>query len=250
MVKLRHAGLSLILAVFAASCSVGGSSGQSESPSETKKTNLTPEREKALRESGVMMPGKLVEVDQTEAVGAEESARGTSGGRGAFAPMHDGGVTLLPVASSLMLTENGDAQEVRETIISLTSTISTAVTTTTIVPTTVVPTTVVPTTVVATTGVTVTTKPADEDCPKPEKVCAEACATATATAYAFAFAHASATACAWAEAWACVYTFDPFSRVCSWAQSSACSSAFATAFGFGFGFDTQTVCNKQCAGGG
>jgi len=81
-----------------------------------------------------------------------------------------------------------------------------------------------------------------------QQICAEACATATASAYAYAFAHASARACAWASAFACVWTRDPFSQVCAWAQSQSCATAFASAFAFGFAVDTQTVCNRQCAG--
>lgn len=90
--------------------------------------------------------------------------------------------------------------------------------------------------------------PPPPGCPGVE--CATECVQASAEAKAGAFAVAAAKTCAWARAWACVYNgFPPFNRVCVWAKSTACASAFAAAFAFDVQQDTDRKCLTVCSNG-
>ncbi len=161
---------------------------------------------KAMRESGVLLPSGIETIDAQQVIADEASARSLTGGREIFSDMHNQGVTLLPKNSApLRLTKEASPEETTKPV-----------------------------------------PQDNNQCPEPKVVCAKACATATAQAYAAAYAHASATACAWAEAWACVFTVKPFTQVCSWAKSQACSTAFSLAFAASLSVDTQTVCAEQC----
>jgi hypothetical protein len=187
-----------------------------------------------IEKASIPMPEGQYQIDPTAALADEEAARNEAGDRGAFQPMHRDGITLLPANAARPSKGFGlieDAVAVTRTPIPVPEA--------TTPPSTATPTPSPNPSVSATPG-------GPDDCPPEPKVCAKACATAHAAAVAVAFAHASVTACAWAEAWACVFRFQPFAKVCSWARSEACSTAFASAFGFGFAFDTETVCKEQC----
>jgi hypothetical protein len=167
-----------------------------------------------LVKSGALMPEDQEKTDAAQAHRDEQAARQKTGDRGLFTEMHqEQGITLNPRSNNTLNLET-QVDIIPETKTS-------------------------------------TPLPGEPNpsgpCQERQAICVQACATAHAQAAAFAFAHASATACAWAEAWACVFTVQPFTRVCSWARSQACSTAFAAAFGAGYATDTKTVCAQQCS---
>jgi hypothetical protein len=206
----------ILLLLFMVSMTLQSCDSASKSPSAVNNsddTNRTSIRQSLLN-SGAMMPGEKETVDASQAQRDEHAARQIEGDRGVFSTMHrDDGITLKPQNKSSMALAEGDE------------------------------------TIPVTRNPTVINTPiaGDNTCTERQAICVQACATAHAQAVAFAFAHASVTACAWAEAWACVFTVSPFTRVCSWARSQACSTAFASAFAFGYASDTKTVCDRQCS---
>ncbi len=207
----QHKAMIFVMVTTVAGCDSGQKkSSNFQNVDNTEATTLR----QHLINSGVLMPGASGEiVDAAQVSRDEQSTRKTPGDRGVFNSIHhQDQITLLPHrASSLNLATSDD-------------TIS----------------------VVKDPSV-ITDDPNGGTCPQRQNICVQACATARAEAVAFAFAHASATACAWAEAWACVFTVAPFTRVCAWSRSQACASAFASAFAAGYASNTETVCARQCS---
>jgi hypothetical protein len=226
----------LAAAWFATACSSGTDGPVAEAGGTAAGAPATQEaRVEALGKSGVPVPDAGVEpLDPLVIAAASQAAAAAPGARGAFQPFHDTVAPLLP-SGALRLASTKELVSTCQTV----------------------------------DGNAAGATPcvggdagggggggaggggggqADPGgCPR---VCATACASASATAVAAAFAHASVQACAFAQAWACVYeSVAPFSRVCAWARSQACVSAFATAFGFGFGFANDQECRTVCSDG-
>ena len=205
--RLQILGL-FSLMVFGFACS----ETKKTSDSEDKGITNHPPKESmsVLKAHQVLVPDGMTSISKIEAQDAEGFARSIHGTR-VLQTAHDAGeVTQLPTSqTSLALNAGSDSEP--------TSTMEVSV-------------------------------PDDDSsiCDAEQK-CLSVCATASASAVAAAFAHASVTSCAFAKAWACVYDFNPFRKVCSWASSAACLTAFQSAFAFAFVHDTDTQCASTCS---
>lgn len=222
---LRFLGL-LSLMAFGLACS------DTEKTQDSEGTAIATHPQKdsmsVLAAHQVLVPEGMTAISKIEAQDAEGFARSIHGTR-VLQTAHDAGeVTQLPVSQeNLALTAGSESDTTQKEV--------------EIIPT------------------PVPDSPEDsedsevsEDVPSPstcdtEQTCLSVCATASASAVAAAFAHASVTSCAFAEAWACVYDFNPFRMVCSWARSKACLTAFQSAFSYAFVSTFAAQCASTCS---
>jgi len=177
-----------------------------------------------LSAQNVTMPGSNMEaVSAPAAITATNEAAALPGTRGIFADFHTNVAPLLP-QSSLVTAQSSkvrplqvapiDVEQVNKQIEDQQNVVN----------------------------------PPPVGCPGVE--CATECVEANAEAIAGAWAWAAAKTCAWAQAWACVYSnIPPFNRVCMYAKSSACATAFAAAFAFDYEKDTEKKCLTVCSNG-